>query len=149
MTAPLQGQPICQVAIVVRDIDAYSKRWSEVLGVEVPAWRETASAEVTNIRYRGQSTEGRAKLAFFDLGVLKLELIEPIGGPSIWREHLDKYGEGVQHIAFRVPDIEATADGLAKLGMGEAQRGDFKGGCYRYVDSTAQLGLILELLGSK
>jgi len=43
------------------------------------------------------------------LGSLSLELIEPVGGPSTWREFLDTRGEGVHHIAFHVPDTEAEA----------------------------------------
>ena len=41
--------------------------------------------EETNIKYRGKPTDGRAKLAFLKLGEISLELIEPIGGPSIWQ----------------------------------------------------------------
>jgi hypothetical protein len=30
---------------------------------------------------------------------LVFELVQPLDGPSIYKEHLEKYGEGVQHIA--------------------------------------------------
>ena len=73
---------VCQVAIVVRDIEKTSKAWGEVLGVAVPPWRLTDPSAESHTQYRRKSTEARAKLAFFDLGQVKLELIESVGAPS-------------------------------------------------------------------
>jgi hypothetical protein len=85
-------------------------------------------------------------LAFFRLENITIELIEPIGGPSTWREFLEKNGEGVHHIAFRVGNMKEKVMLLEKHGMSEVQRGDFTGGAYSYVDSEKQLGVLLELL---
>ena len=90
--------------------------------------------------------DARAKLAFFDLGHVQLELIEPVGGPSTWQEFLDTKGEGVHHIAFNIEDMDAQVAMLEEKGMPLVQRGDFQGGCYSYIDSTAQLGVMIELL---
>ncbi|GFR39044.1 hypothetical protein PRECH8_23400 [Insulibacter thermoxylanivorax] len=56
--------------------------------------------------YNGEVTAARAKLAFFDMGSLQLELIEPDEHPSTWREHLDQHGEGVHHIAFQIQGVQ-------------------------------------------
>ena len=145
-TAALGSNVICQVAVVVRDIEAAAKKYAEVFGLPVPEPRLTAPAEETNIQYRGETTSGRAKLAFFSMGAVALELIQPVGGPSTWQEHLDAHGEGVHHIAFRVQGMDQALAFLDARGMPCVQRGDFKGGCYAYVDATKDLKVVLELL---
>ena len=137
---------ICQIAIVVRDIEATTRKYAETFGMEVPEVRTTESSEKTNIRYKGEPTEARAKLAFFKMGGVTLELIEPVGGPSTWQEHLDEHGEGVHHLAFRVKGMDRILGFLDKSGSPEVQRGDFKGGRYAYVDATKDLKVVIELL---
>lgn len=144
----LGSTAICQVAVVVRDIEKTARAYADLFGVEVPKWNLTGTPDQTHIQYRGQPTEGRAKLAFFRLGEVSLELIEPVGGPSTWQEHLDTRGEGVHHIAFRVKGMDEQVAFLKGRGMPVVQQGDFKGGCYAYIDSVPQLGVMLELLES-
>jgi len=139
---------VCQVAIVVNDIERIAKNYATVFGVPVPPIHETGPASETLISYRGQTTPGRAKLAFFSLGSLQLELIEPIDGPSTWRDVLEKNGPGLHHIAFQVPKTQATSQQLAELGAEVVQTGDFKVGNYSYVDATRTLGVMVELLES-
>jgi len=47
-----------------------------------------------------ESTPARCLQAFFELGSVQIELIQPDENPSVWREDLDKNGEGIHHIAF-------------------------------------------------
>lgn len=147
-TGALGSNVVCQVAVVVRDIEKAAQAYAEIFGVPTPQARETETADKTNISYRGETTTGRAKLAFFNLGQVSLELIEPIGGPSTWQEHLDTHGEGMHHIAFRVEDMDRSVAMLDAKGCPTIQRGDFKGGCYAYVDATKDLKVVLELLAS-
>jgi catechol 2,3-dioxygenase-like lactoylglutathione lyase family enzyme len=142
----LNRQQFCQVALVVHDIEHARQTYAKVLACEPPPVIITDPAEKSHIQYRGATTPARAKLAFFSLGNVQLELIEPIDGPSIWREHLDRHGAGIHHIAFRVADMQQTTDALAERGCPTVQTGDFTGGCYAYVDSAPQLGVMLELL---
>ena len=44
----------------------------------------------------------QAKLAFFHLGQVDVELIEPIGEPSTWKEQFDKRRDSLHHIAFQI-----------------------------------------------
>jgi len=139
---------VTQIAIVVRDIDRTAAHYAAVLGVHVPPVIVTAGREEAHTVYRGAPSDATAKLCFFDLGQVSLELIEPDGKPSTWQEHLDKHGEGVHHIAFQVKDMDRRLADLGAQGMPTIQRGDFTGGCYAYVDASPQLGVELELLES-
>ena len=144
----LGSQVVCQIGLVVRDIEKSSRAYADLFGLSVPEWSLTDPQEKAHTRYRDQPSPGRAKLAFFSLGAVSLELIEPVGGPSTWKEHLDTKGEGVHHIAFRIKGMDEQVAMLEKKGMPAVQRGDFTGGCYAYIDSAPQLGVILELLES-
>ena len=137
---------ICQIGLVVRDIEKTARIYADVFGMDVPNVSITDPAEKSHIRYRGASTQARAKLAFFKMGSLSLELIEPIGGPSTWKEFLDEHGEGVHHIAFQIKGMEEVLTYLDGKGIPAVQRGDYTGGRYAYVDSAPSLGVILELL---
>ena len=161
---------VTQVAIVTSDIEAKARAWAELLGVPAPEIRETASAAETQIRYRGQPTPARAKLAFFRLGQVSLELIEPIDRPSNWGDQLDQHGDSLHqliepidrpstwgdqldqhcdslhHIAFRIKGMAEKLALLDDLGIPLVQKGEYKGGRYAYVDGIEKLGATLELL---
>jgi len=137
---------ICQVGMVVRDIEKTAKIYADVFGMKVPEARLTDPAEISHINYRGATTPARAKLAFFQMGNVSLELIEPVDGPSTWQEFLDEHGEGVHHIAFRIKGMDRVLAHLEGNGISAVQRGDYTGGRYAYVDSAPTLGVILELL---
>ena len=142
----LGSREICQIALVVRDIEKSAKAYADLFGVDVPDWFLTDPEDKSHTRYLGQPTKARAKLVFFQLGSLSLELIEPVGGPSTWQEFLEAHGEGVHHIAFQIKGMDEQVAILGKKGMPAAQRGDYTGGCYAYINSAPQLGVILELL---
>ena len=137
---------VTQIAIVVRDIEKTASEYATLLGVEKPGVIVTAGLDEAHTQYRGAPSEATAKLCFFDLGQVSIELIEPDGKPSTWQDHLDKHGPGVHHIAFQITDMEARLKALAANGMETIQRGDFTGGRYAYVDSSAKIGVELELL---
>ncbi|GLG02364.1 lactoylglutathione lyase [Alicyclobacillus hesperidum subsp. aegles] len=137
---------IAQIGILVHDIEATSKAYAEMLGVEVPTWNWTDTADIAKTEYLGQPTEARAKLAFFNLGGLQLELIEPDHNPSTWRECLDRNGEGPHHIAFLVNGMKQVVKRLEDRGMPVLQRGEYTGGRYAYIDAERDLKVILELL---
>jgi catechol 2,3-dioxygenase-like lactoylglutathione lyase family enzyme len=142
----LGSHVICQVGLIVRDIEKSAKAYADLFGMDVPAWSLTDSEEKAHTRYHGQPTEARAKLAFFDMGSLSLELIQPVGGPSTWQEFLDAHGEGVHHIAFQIKGMDGQLALLERKGMPLVQRGDYTGGRYAYIDAIPQLAVVLELL---
>ncbi|MDQ1329683.1 MAG: hypothetical protein QG641_2975 [Candidatus Poribacteria bacterium] len=139
---------ICQIGLVVRNIERTAKMYADVFGMEVPKAIITDPEEQAHTKFHGSPTQARAKLAFFNMGSLSLELIEPFGGPSTWKEFLDTHGEGIHHIAFQVKGMDWVIEYLDGKGIKPIQRGDFTGGRYAYVDGTESLGVILELLES-
>jgi catechol 2,3-dioxygenase-like lactoylglutathione lyase family enzyme len=137
---------ITQVGIVVRDIEASVERYSRIFGVDRPPISITAEREQAKTTFVGEPSEARAKLAFFKMGPVDIELIEPIGGPSTWQQFLEEKGEGVHHIAFVTNDTNRLVSFLGEQGIEKVQHGYFDGGMYTYLDSAPELGVMLELL---
>lgn len=139
---------ITQIGLVVNNIEEASKKWAAILGFEeVPAVIITDDYKKANTQFEGKPTEARAKLAFFRLENITIELIEPVGKKSTWYKHLKKHGEGIHHIAFGVDGMENNVQYLEKRGGNLVQKGDFTGGSYSYVDMQ-NVGVIVELLTS-
>ena len=148
---PAQGigtDVITQIAVMTHDIAATSQRIADLLGLPVPPLIDVPGYEKSKTTFRGQPTGATCKLAFFDMGQMQLELIEPDDKPSIWRAHLDKHGPSVQHIAFQIKDTQRVTDTLAGKGIAVSQQGLYAdaSGMYTYVDSDKLLGTTLELL---
>ena len=139
----LKGLNVTQIALVVDDVDKYLAAYAKVFGIEPPPHIVTDGQDKTGASYRGNKTEARAKLGFIHLPNITIELIEPIGEPSVWKDHLDRHGPSVHHIAFDVADKTAVTD---DLGMDLVQQGDFTGGSYAYLDAFSKIGVDIELL---
>jgi methylmalonyl-CoA/ethylmalonyl-CoA epimerase len=67
------------------------------------------------------------KTAFLSVGDSNLELLEPTGPESPVARYIEKRGEGIHHLCFRVDDIDAHLQRLASAG-------------YRLINETAVPG---------
>jgi methylmalonyl-CoA/ethylmalonyl-CoA epimerase len=137
---------ITQIGILVHDIEKTSEAYAQFFGVEKPEWSITDELDKAQTEYRGKRTQARAKLAFFDMGSLQLELIEPDHNPSTWRESLDKNGEGPHHVAFVVKGMKEKIAVLERNRIPLLQTGEYSGGRYAYIDTLRDLKVIIELL---
>ena len=142
-----------QVGFVVNDIEETKKKYALLFDCVAPEAFLAGEYEVTQTKVYGEpAPDANCKLAFFDLtpGV-QLELIEPNEEPSVWRDHLNKYGEGIHHIAFQVTNGDAVIERLKnELGAVVEQEGNYGDGSGRYVYLSLQdsLKCRIELLES-
>lgn len=147
MSAGLGANIVVQVGIVVEDIERSIDAYVDVLGLDQrPGVIVTDGPDKSHMKYCGQASDAVAKLAFVHMGQVDIELIEPVGQPSTWKDFLDTHGEGVHHIAFFVKDTDQVVAYLEGKGIPMIQQGDYTGGKYTYLDGAARLGVVLELL---
>lgn len=85
-------QQIDHLGIAVRSIEAALPYYEKVLGLTCEHIEEVPSQKV--------------RTAFFDVGGVHLELLEPTSADSPVAKFLEDRGEGIHHIAFRSTDIE-------------------------------------------
>lgn len=133
------------VAVVVKDVEKSAKVFGDIFGVAVPPPRV-----VKNIPFPPSFGEGKTmatKTTMMQVNGMSLELIEPLDGPSPWRDHLTKYGESVHHIAFAVPEWTPMVKFLESKG-GKWVQGIEKHN-FGYVDLMPQLGFTVEVMGPK
>ena len=137
---------VTQVGIIVQNIEQRARAWADIFGLPMPEIRVTDTVDIAQTEYDGKPSTARAKLAFFHLGQVDVELIEPIGEPSTWKDQLNNHGDSLHHIAFRITGMQDKLAYLDAKGAPLVQRGEYTGGRYAYVDTSKQLGTIVELL---
>jgi methylmalonyl-CoA/ethylmalonyl-CoA epimerase len=140
---------VVQIGVVVRDVEKSAKNYAEFFGVEVPKIIISETEDKAKTRYYGKPTKARVRQAFFNFDNISLELLEPVDGPSTWKDFLDSKGEGLHHIAFEVKDMDDKIAQMKDRGMPLSQQGGWTGGSggrYAYFESEKKLAMILELL---
>ena len=147
MTAGIDKSKIVQIGILVHDVNKAAADWAAFLGVETPPVLVSDGYDKTGAIFRGESCDARLYQAFFNFNNIQVELIQPVDDtPSIWRECLDRDGEGLHHISFRVKNMAENMKDSEKLGYKTLQNGEYTGGRYAYMDALANLKIILEYL---
>jgi methylmalonyl-CoA/ethylmalonyl-CoA epimerase len=75
--------------------------------------------EVLGARYEGEEVvpDQKVKVAFFRVGEVRLELLEPTDPSSTVAAFLEKRGPGVHHLAFTVDDVAARIAELKARGI--------------------------------
>jgi len=96
-------QSIDHLGIAVRSIDEAVPIYETALGLRCLGREEVASQ--------------RVKTAFFDVGGVHLELLEPTAPDSPIAKFLAEKGEGIHHIAFRTDDIKGQLEQAAAGGV--------------------------------
>ena len=125
---------IDHLGIAVRSIENALEFYQRQLGLTVSA-RETVAHEKVHV-------------AMLPAGGPRIELLEPSEDDSVIGRFLAKRGEGLHHIAFRVPDLAATVATLKLNGarlLGEPQRGA-GGHLYVFVHPSSTGGVLIELI---
>ena len=109
IVAPPTPMKITQIAVVVRDIEAALKTYTQTLGWGPWSVFDYKPPLLHDTRVKGKAVEYRMIGAEASVDGLGFELIQPVSGPSIYQEFLDTHGEGVQHIACMKHSVEDSS----------------------------------------
>jgi methylmalonyl-CoA/ethylmalonyl-CoA epimerase len=90
------------VAVAVADLDEAIDRYRARYGVE-PIYRETVEQQ-------------GVEEAMIPVGGSYVQLLQPLGPDTPVGKFLERRGEGLHHVAYAVPDIEAALAHLAEQG---------------------------------
>lgn len=104
---------IDHLGIAVNNIEQAKSLWHDVLGLPYEGSETVAEQKVTT--------------AFFPVGESEVELLESTAPDGPIAKYIEKRGQGIQHIAFRVDDIEAALVELKTKGI-------------RLIDETPRIG---------
>lgn len=144
---PIGSLAITQICMVVKDLRSTMETYYKTLGWGPWSVFEYGPPLLHDTVLRGEPTYYTMIGAEAHVGGINVELIQPVEGPSIYKEWLDRHGEGVHHIACM--KVGSNADELLKqfadLGMREVMSGSI-GDTIRffYLDTEPMLKFVLE-----
>jgi methylmalonyl-CoA/ethylmalonyl-CoA epimerase len=135
-----------QRAYVYPDIDKQIPYFTETLGAGL--FMRIHDVPVQDQCAYGKRHHSRQSFGFSFLGDTNIELCQPIEGPSICTEFLDRCPEGgLHHIGWQVDSHEASVAAMAAAGYQEAHSGRFgEGTRFSYFDLREPLGHFVELI---
>jgi methylmalonyl-CoA/ethylmalonyl-CoA epimerase len=99
----MKVRQIEHIGIAVESIEKALPYWEGVLGLKCYNIEEVADQKV--------------RTAFFRVGEVKIELLEPTSPESTIAKYLEKRGPGVHHIAYGVEGIESALEEVEKAGV--------------------------------
>lgn len=149
MSCPLQDTRLAQIGFIVKDIEKTKQEFARFFDVPVPPTVNSGEFAVTQTQYRGEpAPQAQCQMCFFYFGDLQMELIQPNEAPSAWREHLERHGEGLHHLAFNVKGMQMNVEHCEKWGMKLIQKGEYRrgDGRYSFLDASDSLKMVVELL---
>ncbi|OQY02226.1 MAG: methylmalonyl-CoA epimerase [Desulfobacteraceae bacterium 4572_130] len=94
---------IDHLGIAVNSINEGKNFWTDILGLDF-AGKETVEAQ-------------KVTTAFFPVGESEVELLESTSPDGPVAKYIEKKGQGMQHIAFRVENIEESLQELKDKGV--------------------------------
>lgn len=125
---------IDHVGIAVRDLAAAVKFYEEVLGLKA------VNTEVVD--------EQKVKVAFLPTGDSEVELLESTSPDGPIARFIEKNGEGIQHIAYRVRNLEEKLAELKEKGIrliDEKPRYGAGGAKIAFLHPKSTFGTLVEL----
>jgi len=84
----------------------------------------------------------KIKIKMVNLGPLTFELTEPVEGDNYNKTYMDEHGEGANHIAFLVDELEKEVAELEAKGVPAMYHAK---GAYAYMDARKVGGVVIEL----
>jgi methylmalonyl-CoA/ethylmalonyl-CoA epimerase len=136
-----------QICLVTRDIRRTMDGMAR-LGIGPWAIYTFDPTTVRDMTFRGRPAEYSMKLALTFNGNMMWEIIQPLTGPSIYTEFLDRHGEGIHHTAFHCGSMgwEERVAEFERRGFAMIQSGLWQGIVpYAYFDTEAATGTAFEL----
>jgi methylmalonyl-CoA/ethylmalonyl-CoA epimerase len=145
---PLTGHPV-QVGIVVADLEQALEQHGLLFGSAEWLIVENGPRNMHGLHIRGRPAEFSMRLALRGSDP-QLELLQPLEGPDILSEWLERRGEGLHHLGYEVPSLDATIEQMAHAGYECIQHGygfgaDGSGG-FAYFETERELGYLIEAI---
>jgi methylmalonyl-CoA/ethylmalonyl-CoA epimerase len=128
-------EAVDHVGIAVKDLDEAIHVYRDVLGFKLEG--------VHTINER------MLKIAFFSLGESRVELLQPLSPDSTVAKFLETRGEGIQHLAVNVKNVEATLEEFKRKGVvliDEKPKIGALGNKMAFVHPKSTRGVLLELV---
>jgi methylmalonyl-CoA/ethylmalonyl-CoA epimerase len=141
---------LMQIGFVLKDLDrtvSYMKQYFGLEPYSCGPWPPEGRDDIKRF-YQGEPSGFTLKIAFFDLGNIELEMIQPQEGQNVYTDFIAEKGEGIHHIRFNTQDGDPLVANLLDKGTPVIQWGTGlnPGTRWVYFDTSATLGFLTEVL---
>jgi Glyoxalase/Bleomycin resistance protein/Dioxygenase superfamily len=143
----LRNRRVIQNSWVVHDIDAAMDHWVRTAGVG--PFFLVKDITIDDQCYRGKPAAQSLDVTFAlaQAGDIQIELVAQHNDvPSAYRDTIPAGRSGFHHMALYSLDYDADLEDYRKAGAEVAFSGAFGGKRYCYVDTSASLGCMVELI---
>lgn len=126
------------IGIAVSNLDDAIKLYKDVLGLELHGIEEVE--------------EQKVKVAFLPVGDTEIELLESTSPEGPIARYIEAKGQGIQHIAFQVDNIETALEEMKSKGMrliDEKPRYGAGGAKIAFLHPKSTNGVLIELCERK
>jgi 4-hydroxyphenylpyruvate dioxygenase-like putative hemolysin len=134
-----------QIGVIVRDMDQ-AVAFYECLGMGPFDSPKGAAPIFDRQMYDKPAPDVKNRISTTQMGAVQLELVQPISGKSLQREFLEKHGEGVNHLAFLVDDLDGEVAKLVQKGFRVISSGRTAQSAFAYLDTNKVGGVVFELI---
>lgn len=121
----------------------------ESLEEAIPYWENILGQKCYNIE---EVADQKVKTAFFKVGEVKIELLEPTSEDSAIAKFIEKKGQGVHHIAVAVDNIESALAEVEAKGVqliDKTPRMGAEGLTIGFLHPKSTLGVLTEFCENK
>jgi len=104
------------------------------------------SSSITDVKVYGKTpkTKIRAKTSNVQIGPVVYEFIQPLEGECLYKEYLDRKGEGIIDLTFTVDDLDREKAKLVEKGVPVIFSGEPRtGSAFAYFDTRKDGGDIM------
>ncbi len=145
MNNPVNRDNFIQICIVVKDIEVAAKEWADIFNIPCPIVEVRHLQGNNDYTYRDMQVSCDLKVAVIEMNGFVIELHQPIGGESTFSEFLEKHGNGVHHLGFKVGDKRDDIIGELSEKYDMRTVGFYPGSSWTIVDSEDSLGVNLNI----
>jgi len=140
------GMRITQVAVVVKDLKKTMESYHKVLGWGPWSVYEHKPPVLHQTMVRGKPTNYTMLGAEVHCNPIDFEILQPLEGPSIYKEFLEEHGEGLHHVSVVSPkeDVHVALRDFQRQGIDVLMSGSLNDIEFYYMDTEPVLKMVAE-----
>ena len=128
---------IDHIGVAVKSLAAARTLFEQALGIRCAGQEEVSSQQV--------------RVEFYPVGDTRIECLEPTSDDSPIAKYLERNGEGIHHIAIKVPDVAQALEQARGQGIrliDEVPRLGAEGAMIAFLHPKSTHGILIELVES-
>ncbi len=142
---PARSKHVMQVAWLVADLASAAEAWVRLTGIG--PFVHASHVQIDGLTHRGRPAAIDFSVAIAHAGDVQIELVQQhCDRPSAYRDLLGEAQRGLHHIGVYSSNYDADLARYLTEGVEVALSGSMGGGRFAYLDTSAEIGCMVELI---